>query len=112
MTDTNISSTLLWDTLELSAEPLRGRSDILVVAQVKAQRADQKGYDVYRVNFELNRQHGIVSQDTEVSVIPMASDDLPWRYSGRRDIVVAIKDHFLKTQLYTHVARQLGWISS
>jgi hypothetical protein len=60
------SSVILWDTLKISAEPLRGRSDILVVAQVRVREQGQKGADQYRVNFELNRHHGLVSQDTEV----------------------------------------------
>ena len=41
----------------------------------------------------------------------VAGQDEPlWRYSGRRDIVVAVRDHFLTTQLYAHVAGQLGWM--
>ncbi|QRM29488.1 hypothetical protein [Microvirga sp. VF16] len=104
------NSVILWDTLKLSAEPLRGRSDILVVAQVKVQKNGQRGSDEYRINFELNRHHGLVSQDTEVLISAAGADEPLWRYSGRRDLVVAIKDRFLKTQLYSHVAGQLGWM--
>ncbi len=100
---------ILWDTLKLSAEPLRGRSGILVVALVKVQTEGQKASDEYRINFELNRQHGLVSHDTEV-MVAAGADGPHWRYSGRRDIVVAVKDRFLTTQLYAHVAGQLGWI--
>lgn len=103
-------SVILWDSLKLSAEPLRGRSGILVVAQVRVRTSAQNGSDEYRINFELNRYHGLVSQDTEV-LIPTAGRDGPlWRYSGRRDIVLAIRDRFLTTQLYAHVAGQLGWL--
>jgi hypothetical protein len=109
MADTGIGSNILWDTLKLSAEPLRGRGDILVVADVRVQESGRKRSDEYRINFELNRHHGLVSVDTEV--MEQAGPDGPhWRYSGRRDIVLAVKDRFLKTQLYTHVAGQLGWI--
>jgi hypothetical protein len=109
MADIGTSAIILWDTLKLSAEPLRGRSDILVVADVKVQERGRKRADEYRINFEINRHHGLVSYDTEV--MESAGVDGPhWRYSGRRDLVVAVKDRFLKTQLYTHVAGQLGWI--
>jgi hypothetical protein len=102
--------TILWDTLKLSAAPLRGRSGILVSATVGVQKAGPNGPDEYRLSFELNRHHGIVSHDTEV-LVPDAGEDQPsWRYSGRRDILVAIKDQFLTTQLYSHMARQLGWV--
>jgi hypothetical protein len=37
MADTGTNPVILWDTLKLSAKPLWGRSDILVVAQVKVQ---------------------------------------------------------------------------
>ncbi len=105
-------SAIMWDTLELSAEPLRGRSGILVVACVKVKEPDRNGADAYRINFEINRRHGLVSNDTEV-MVPAAGPDGPlWRYSGRRDIVVAIKDRFLTTQLYAHMAGQLGWTSN
>src|SRR5215213_5230544 len=109
MADIGTVPIILWDTLKLSAEPLRGRSDILVVADVKVQERGRKRSDEYRINFELNRHHGLVSNDTEV--MESAGADGPhWRYSGRRDLVVAVKDRFLTTQLYTHVAGQLGWI--
>lgn len=109
MVEPGPSSVILWDTLELSAEPLRGRSDILVVARVKVEKPDRKGLDEYRINFEINRHHGLVSHDTEV-MVPAAGLDGPlWRYSGRRDIVVALKNRFLTTQLYAHMAGQLGW---
>lgn len=104
------SSVILWDTLKLSAKPLRARSDILVVAQVKVQKTGKKGADEYRINFELNRHHGLVSHDVEVWVWPPGGDVPLWRYSGRRDIVVAVKDRFIATQLYSHMAGQLGWI--
>ena len=38
-------SIILWDTLKLSADPLRGRGDILVVAQVRVREWDQKDAD-------------------------------------------------------------------
>jgi hypothetical protein len=101
---------VLWDTLKLSAQPLRGRSDILVVAQVKVQNGGQRRPDEYRINFEINRHHGLVSYDTEVLVSAAGADGSRWRYSGRHDLVVAIKDRFLATQLYSHVAEQLGWV--
>ena len=110
MIEPNAGSTVLWDTLKLSAQPLRGRSDILVSARVRVQEAGQEGSDEYSVSFELNRHHGIVSQDTEVLVPDAGEDSPPWRYSGRRDILLAVKDHFLTTQLYAHVAGQLGWM--
>src|SRR5829696_10368377 len=108
MADIGTSASILWDTLKLSAEPLPSRGDILVVADVKVQERGRKRSDEYRINFELNRHHGLVSNDTEV--MESAGADGPhWRYSGRRDLVVAVKDRFLTTQLYTHVAGQLGW---
>jgi len=111
MPNIGTSPNILWDTLKLSAQPLRGRSDILVVAHVEVQKTGQKGSDEYCINFELNRHHGLVSHDTEV-MGRGGSDGPRWRYSGRRDIVLAIKDHFIKTQLYSHVAGQLGWVPS
>jgi len=108
MTEPVPASNIHWDRLKLSARPLLGRSDILVVAQMKVQ--GPKGSDEYRINFELNRHHGLVSYDTEMMVSAPGEDGLRWRYSGRRDLVVAVKDHFLKTQLYAHTAGQLGWI--
>lgn len=110
MADTWIRPIILWDTLKLSAEPLRGRSSILVVAQVRVRENGQKNAAQYRVNFELNRHYGLISHDTEVLVSSTGRDDRSWRYSGRRDVVVAIKDHFLTTQLYMHLAGQLGWV--
>lgn len=110
MTEPRIGSNILWDTLKLSAEPLRGRSGILVVAQVRVQVTGHKGSDEYRINFELNRHHGLVSHDTEILVSAAGADGPLWRYSGRRDMVLAIKNHFLTTQLYSHVAGELGWI--
>jgi hypothetical protein len=110
MTESVTASNIQWDTLKLSAEPLRSRSDILVVAQVQVRQRDQKGADQYRINFELNRYQGLVSHDTEMLLSGAGEDGPRWRYSGRRDLVVAVKDHFLRTQLYTHVAGQLGWI--
>jgi hypothetical protein len=110
MADTGANPVILWDSLKLSAKPLWGRSDILVVAQVKVQRTGQEGSDEYRINFELNRHHGLVSHDVEVWVWPTGGDVPLWRYSGRRDLVVAVKDRFLETQLYAHVAGQLGWL--
>ena len=111
MTEPGISSNILWDTLKVSAEPLRGRGDVLVVAQVRVQETGQKESDEYRINFELNQHHGLVSHDTEV-MVPAGADGPRWRYSGRRDLVVAVKDRFLTTQLYTHVAGQLGWVTN
>lgn len=111
MADTRTSPVILWDTLKLSAQPLRARCDILVVADLKVQESGQKGPNEYRINFELNRHHGLVSVDTEV--MESAGTDGPhWRYSGRRDLVLAVKKHFLETHLYTHVAGQLGWIQN
>ena len=108
MADIGTSAIILWDTLRLSAEPLRSRSDILVVADVKVQERGPKRSDQYRINFEINRHHGLVSYDTEV-MEPAGADGPHWRYSGRRDLVVAVRDRFLTTQLYTHMAGQLGW---
>jgi hypothetical protein len=108
MADIGTSAIILWDTLRLSAKPLRGQSDILVVADVKVQERGQKRSDQYRINFEINRHHGLVSYGTEV-METVGVDGPHWRYSGRRDLVVAVKDRFLTTQLYIHVAGQLGW---
>ena len=66
MDDIGAGPIILWDTLRLSAEPLRGRSDILVVAHVKVQERGRKRSDQYRIIFEINRHHGLVSHDTEV----------------------------------------------
>ena len=110
MTELGTRPMVLWDTLKLSAQPLRGRSDILVVAQLEVRDGGQKRPDEYRINFEINRHHGLVSYDTEVLVSAVGADSPRWRYSGRRDLVVAVKDRFLKTQLYNHVAGQLGWV--
>jgi hypothetical protein len=109
MADIVTGPIILWDTLKLSAKPLQSRSDILVVADVKVQERGRKRSDEYRINFELNRHQGLVSYDTEV-MEPTGADGPHWRYSGRRDLVVAVKDHFLTTQLYAHVAGQLGWV--
>jgi hypothetical protein len=109
MTKPITASNIQWDTLKLSAQPLRGRCDILVVADVTVQERGQKRSDQYRINFELNRHHGLVAYDTEV-MEPAGTDGPHWRYSGRRDLVVAVKERFLTTQLYAHVAAQLGWV--
>lgn len=109
MAELGTASNIQWDTLKLSANPLWGRGDILVVADVKVQERGRKRSDEYRINFELNRHHGLVSNDTEV-LEPEGPDGPHWRYSGRRDLVVAVKEHFLTTQLYAHTAGQLGWI--
>ncbi|MGF9762975.1 hypothetical protein AAII07_48250 [Microvirga sp. 0TCS3.31] len=110
MTSSSFDPNIQWDTLGFSATPLQGRSGILVVAQFKTQKQDQKGPDEYRVNFELNRHHGLVCHDTELLLTAAGEDGPRWRYSGRRDLVVAVKDRFLTTQLYAHVAGQLGWV--
>ncbi len=110
MASSGLNPNIQWDTLEFSATPLQGRSGILVVAQFKTQKQDQKGSDEYRINFEINRHHGLVSHDTEVLVTAAGGDGPRWRYSGRRDLVVAVKERFLTTQLYSHMARQLGWV--
>jgi hypothetical protein len=112
MVEPGPSSVILWDTLKVSAHPLQGRSGILVVAQVGVRETGQKGAAQYRVNFELNRHHGLISHDTEVLVSGSEREGLSWRYSGRRDVVVAVKDRFLTTQLYAHVAGQLGWTTN
>ncbi len=112
MSDAKAGLNILWDTLKLSAQPLKGRSDILVVADLRVQQGNPQGYDEYRLNFEINRQHGLVSYDMEVRVPDATADGPLWRYSGRRDIVVAVRDHFLTTQLYAHVAGQLGWMAA
>ncbi len=112
MVERGPSSVILWDTLKLSAQALQGRSGILVVAQVRMREDGQKGTAQCRVNFELNRHHGLISHDTEVLVSDTENEGSRWRYSGRRDVVLAVKDHFLTTQLYAHVARQLGWINN
>jgi hypothetical protein len=111
MTEVGTSLNILWDTLKLSAAPLRGRGGILVVAQVRVQKPGQRSTDAYRVSFELNRHHGLVSHDTEVLVSVTGEDSPRWRYSGQRDLVMALKDHFVTTQLYAHMAGQLGWIA-
>jgi hypothetical protein len=108
MSDAKSSLNILWDTLKLSAKPLKGRSDILVVAHLRVQQSNPQGYDEYRLNFEINRKHGPVSYDMEVRVPDAPADSPLWRYSGRRDLVVALRDRFLTTQLYAHVAGQLG----
>lgn len=110
MTELRTHPMVLWDTLKLSAQPLRGRSGILVVAQLEVRGGGQKRADEYRINFEINRHHGLVSYDTEVVVSVVGADGPRSRYSGQRDLVVAVKDRFLKTQLYNHVAGQLGWV--
>ena len=61
MSDAKAGLKILWDTLELSAKPLKGRSDILVAAHVRVQHCNLQGYDEYRLNFEINRQHDLVS---------------------------------------------------
>jgi hypothetical protein len=111
MADIRTRPIILWDTLKLSAKPLWARSDILVVADVKVQERGRKRPDEYRINFELNRHHGLMSDNTEV-MEPTGADGPHWRYSGRRDLIVAVKDRFLKTQLYTHMAGQLGWVQN
>ena len=100
-----------WDTLQLSATPLRARSDILVVSRVTAKQGHGQGYVPYRMNFEINRYHGLVSHDIEVMVAEGDQDEPAWRHSIRRDLVLAIRDRFLTTQLYAHAAHQLGWTS-
>jgi hypothetical protein len=110
MTEPGTPSIILWDTLTLSAEPLLGRSGILVTAHVQVRKQGQTSPDEYRINFEINRHHGLVSHDTEVQVTAASRDGLRWRYSGRRDLVVAVKERFLTTQLYSHMARHLGWV--
>ena len=111
MSDAKADLNILWDTLKLSAKPLKGRSDILVVAQVRVPQGNPQGYDEYRLSFEINREHGLVWYNMEV-LVPDAGEDGPlWRYSGRREIVVAVRDRFRTTQLYSHVAGQLGWVA-
>ena len=61
MSDAKAGLNILWDTLKLSAKPLKGRSDILVVAHLRVQQGNPQGYDEYRLNFEINRQHDLVS---------------------------------------------------
>jgi hypothetical protein len=112
MPEPKTSSVILWDALKLSAEPLWGRGDILVVADVKVQEPSLKSPNEYRINFEMNRHHGLVAHDTEVLVSAAGAEGPRWRYSGRRDLVVAVKGHFLTTQLYVHVAGQLGWVAN
>ena len=77
MTEPVPASNIHWDRLKLSARPLLGRSDILVVAQLKVQ--GQKRSDEYRINFELNRHHGLVSYDTEILVSAAGADGPRWR---------------------------------
>jgi hypothetical protein len=110
MTEPGTPPIILWDTLKLSATPLLGRSGILVTAHVQVRKQGHTGSDEYRINFEINRHHGLVSHDTEVLVTAAGDDGPRWRYSGRRDLVVAVKDRFLTTQLYSHMACQLGWV--
>jgi hypothetical protein len=111
MADPKTTPGILWDTLNLSAKLLRGRCDILVIAQVKVRKMDRRDPDEYRIHFELNRQHGLVSYDAEFLDASGGVVNRRWRYSARRDLVVAIRDHFLTTHLYAHLAHQLGWPS-
>src|SRR5918993_3102785 len=111
MSDAKAGLNISWDTLKLSAKPLKGRSDILVGARLRVPQDNPQRYDEYRLSFEINRQHGLIWYNMEV-LVPDAGDDGPlWRYSGRREIVVAVRDRFLTTQLYAHVAGQLGWMA-
>jgi hypothetical protein len=84
MTKPATASNIQWDTLKVSAKPLLGRCDILVVADVMVHERGRKRSSKYRINFELNRHHGLVSEDTEV-MKPVGADGPHWRYSGRRD---------------------------
>lgn len=101
-----------WDSLKLSAEPLRGRSDILVVAHVEIHNDNHGRYDQYRVNFEINRQNGIVAYEADVLDFGNGAGEPVWKFSTRRDVIVAIRDHFLTSSLYAHLAQQLGWVST
>jgi hypothetical protein len=109
MDDIGTGPIILWDTLKLSAELLPSRSDILVVADVKVQERGQTRSDEYRINFELNRHHGLVSYDAEVKEPTGAGWSSLEVFRATR-CVVAIKNRFLTTHLYSHVTGQLGWI--
>ena len=80
-----------------------------MAADVKVQESGPTRSDEYRINFELNRHHGLVSYDTEV-MEPAGANGPHWRYSGRRDVLVTMKERFLTTQLCAHLAGQLGWV--
>jgi hypothetical protein len=45
----------------------------------------------------------------EVELLVAEADQATWHGSVRPDLAAAIRDHFLKTQHYTDIARQLGW---
>jgi hypothetical protein len=47
-----------------------------VIAQVRVRQRNPQGYDEYRLNFAINRKHGLVSYDMEVQV-PDARADRP-----------------------------------
>ena len=105
------ASSILWESLGLSAEALRARSDILVVAQVEARKPERDGYSQYRVQFELNKHHGLVAHEVQFRGTLDDRDRPTWIHSIRRDLALAVRDHFLTTQLYMHLAHQLGWFT-
>jgi hypothetical protein len=69
-----------------------------VNAHVRVRKQNRED-DEYRICFELNRQHCLVSYDTKVFVPAAGTGEPSRRYSPRRDLIVAIQDPFLKTQL-------------
>jgi hypothetical protein len=100
---------ILWDTLEFSATPSRGRGDILVISRLKAKKKNWDEYADYRVQFEINKKHDLVSHEVEILVSDAGAGGATWHDAVRRDLAVAIRDHFVKTGYYTDMARQLGW---
>ena len=76
-----------------------------------AKKRDLPEYGQYRVKFELNKDHGLVTHEVEL-LSPAGEMDQPtWVHSIWRDLALAVRDHFLKTHHYTDIARQLGWRS-
>src|SRR5918994_2665511 len=106
MSDAKADLNISWDTLKLSAKPLKGRSDILVGAHLRVSQGNPQGYDEYRLSFEINRQHGLIWYNMEVLVPDAGADGPLWRYSGRREIVVAVRGGFFTTQTFSHLAGQ------
>jgi hypothetical protein len=79
---------------------------------VRAAKKNGLNHGEDRLFLEIDRQHGLVSYDAEILVTPSTANRPAWVCSTRRDLALAIRDQFLKTQLYAHLARQLGWMPS
>jgi hypothetical protein len=100
---------ILWDALALSASIIPGGRGISVAAQFKAKKKRDDVYGVYRLSFELGRRQNLAFYEVEILVLAGDTGQPVWVHSTRRDLVLAVRDHFLKRQLYAHMARQLGW---